>query len=285
MPITFSKVSYTYNPHSPLEFAALNDVNLQIETGSFTALIGRTGCGKSTLVQQINALLLPSQGEIDVEGILVSGDKKKKLKALQIKELRRKVGLVFQFSESQLFEESVEKDVAFGPKNFGLKDEEALEEAHKALERVGLDASFYKRSPFELSGGEARRVAIAGVLACRPKYLILDEPTAGLDPEGAKEMMGLFQKVHEEGVTILLVTHDMNLVLAYCDTAIVMEEGKIAKIATPSSLFGEDLERYSLEKPLLYSFIDGLLKKGMDLDVSSIKDVESLAKAIKRAKP
>ena len=201
MPINFHDVSFIYNRKSPLEYEALKDVSLDIENGSFVALVGRTGCGKSTLIQHINALLNPTSGEVKVDDFCNSSDKKKRTK--KTKELRRHVGLVFQFPEYQLFEDTVEKDVAYGPKNFGMKGPEALEEAHKALRMVGLDESFDKRSPLELSGGEKRRVAIAGILAYRPSYLIIDEPTAGLDPAGALALMDLFEKIHQEGTTII----------------------------------------------------------------------------------
>ena len=197
-------------------------------------------------------------------------------------DLRRNVGLVFQFPENQLFEETVEKDVAFAPKNFGFNEKEALEKAHFALKKVGLGEDFYKRSPFELSGGEKRRVAIAGVLAFLPSVLIVDEPTAGLDPEGAKEMMDLFKEVHEEGTTVILVTHDMNLVLSYASKVIVMENGQIAEITDPLTLFGENLDAYSLEAPLLYRLLLDLNKKGAGIDSSKIKTADDLAKEIAR---
>lgn len=278
MPINFHDVSFIYNRKSPLEYEALKDVSLDIENGSFVALVGRTGCGKSTLIQHINALLNPTSGEVKVDDFCNSSDKKKRTK--KTKELRRHVGLVFQFPEYQLFEDSVEKDVAYGPKNFGMKGAEALEEAHKALRMVGLDESFDKRSPLELSGGEKRRVAIAGILAYHPSYLIIDEPTAGLDPAGALALMDLFEKIHQEGTTIILVTHDMNLVLRYCDKVIVMDQGKIARISTPTELFSEDMERFSLETPLLYSFITQLKQRGMELDEGKIVDCQTLAQQI-----
>ena len=278
MPVNFSNVFYTYNPKTPLESAALNGVDLQIEDGSFTAIVGRTGSGKSTMVQMINALLSPSAGEVTVNEFVNSSDKKKCTKKLY--KVRRQVGLVFQFPEYQLFAETVEKDVAFAPKNFGLKDAEALEEAHKALRQVGLDESFDKRSPFELSGGEKRRVAIAGILAFHPSILVVDEPTAGLDPRGAMEMMELFEEVHKAGATIILVTHDMNIVLRYAQKVFVVEEGKIVRATDPRSLFFEDIEKYSLERPPLYSFVDNISKRGFQLDASKIQDVETLAAEI-----
>ncbi len=278
MPITFSNVFYTYNPKTPLENAALNGVDLTIEDGSFTAIVGRTGSGKSTMVQMINALLSPSQGEVVVNEFINAADKKKRTKKLY--KVRGQVGLVFQFPEYQLFADTVEKDVAFAPKNFGLKEEEALEEAHKALREVGLDESFDKRSPFELSGGEKRRVAIAGILAFHPNILVVDEPTAGLDPRGAFQMMELFEKVHKAGTTVILVTHDMNIVLRYADRVLVVDNGKIVRSSDPETLFFEDIEKYSLETPLLYSFVKGLSKRGFPLDPGKIHDVDSLAAEI-----
>ena len=275
MPIRFSDVFYTYNPKTPLASEALNGVSFEIDDGSFTALVGRTGCGKSTLIQHINALLVPAAGEVVVGEFVNSADKKKRSKKLY--QVRRKVGLVFQFPEYQLFEENVEKDVAFAPKNFGASKEEALAAAHEALKRVGLGENFYKRSPFELSGGEKRRVAIAGILAFHPDILVVDEPTAGLDPRGASEMMDLFETVHKSGTTVILVTHDMNLVLSYADKVIVLDHGKIAKISDPVSLFKEDIEQYSLETPLIHSFVKRLQAKGVDIELGQAKDVESLA--------
>ena len=284
MPIIFRDVCYSYTDKNPMDHLALSHLSFTIETGSFTALVGRTGCGKSTLVQQINALFHPLSGEVEVDGYLNSSDKKKRTK--KNKELRKKVGLVFQFPEYQLFEESVLKDVVFGPKNFGASKEEALAAAKEALALVGLDESFYERSPFELSGGEKRRVAIAGILACHPEYLIVDEPTAGLDPKGSQEMMDLFEDIHRKGTTIILVTHDMNLVLRYCDRVLVLEDGKLVADDKPSAFFQQDMDRYSLETPALYRFLQGLEAKGLKLEQDGITDVDSLAEAIvKTRKP
>lgn len=279
MPISFKDVSYIYNRKSPFEFAALNHVNLDLPDHKFIALVGRTGSGKSTLVSHINALLRPSEGEVNV-GSFINAPKNR-LKSKDIKELRKHVGLVFQFPEYQLFEETVEKDVAFGPKNFGAKGEEAFSLAHQALTRVGLDSSFYERSPFELSGGEKRKVAIAGVLAMKPDTLIVDEPTAGLDPVASMETMDLFKAVQKEGTTLLLVTHDMNLVSRYADIVVVMEDGRVAKIATPLELFSSNLDSYSLELPLLYRCVNDLKERGMNIEQGKINSVQDLAKAIK----
>lgn len=282
MPIIFRDVCYSYTDKNPMDHLALSHLSFTIETGSFTALVGRTGCGKSTLVQQINALFHPLSGEVEVDGYLNSSDKKKRTK--KNKELRKKVGLVFQFPEYQLFEESVLKDVVFGPKNFGASKEEALAAAKEALALVGLDESFYERSPFELSGGEKRRVAIAGILACHPEYLIVDEPTAGLDPKGSQEMMDLFEDIHRKGTTIILVTHDMNLVLRYCDRVLVLEDGKLVADDKPNAFFQQDMDRYSLETPALYRCLQGLEARGLKLEKDGITDVDSLAEAIVKAR-
>ncbi len=278
MPIKYENVSFTYNAKTPFSYEALSSVNLEILDGSFTAIVGKTGCGKSTLIQQLNGLLVPTSGEVIINDYVVAKSRKRRTK--KIKELRKLVGLVFQFPEYQLFEETVEKDVAFGPKNFGASNEGALKSAHQALHLVGLDESFYKRSPFDLSGGERRRVAIAGILALNPNILVLDEPTAGLDPRGAREMMALFKGLHDNGTTVILVTHDMNIVLEYSDTVIVMEDGEVREITTPLELFNKENDRYSLETPLLYKFVKSLSDKGMALDIRMIKDIDSLAAAI-----
>lgn len=278
MPIRFEDVSFLYSPKTPMEKLALSEVSLTIEEGSFTALIGRTGCGKSTLVQHLNALLNPTSGVVYVDEFTNHSEKKKRDK--KVAPLRQKVGLVFQFPEYQLFEETVEKDVAFGPKNFGDDKETALAKAHEALQAVGLDESFYSRSPFELSGGEKRRVAIAGILAMKPKYLVVDEPTAGLDPSGADEMMRLFQKVHEQGTTLILVTHDMDLILPYCSDVIVLDHGKVAKTCKPQDLFEEEVERYSLHTPAVISFANALEKRGYRFDKAKLVSTAELARQI-----
>lgn len=282
MPIKYTDVSFTYNDKTPFSYEALRGVNLEILDGSFTAIVGKTGCGKSTLIQQLNGLLIPSEGEVDVNQYVVSKNRKRRTK--KIKELRKLVGIVFQFPEYQLFEETVEKDVAFGPKNFGLSNEEALKNAHDALRLVGLDDTFFKRSPFDLSGGERRRVAIAGILALKPSILVLDEPTAGLDPRGAREMMKLFKGLHDNGTTVILVTHDMNIVLEYSDTVIVMEDGEVREITTPLQLFNQENDLYSLETPLLYKFVKLLSDQGLKLNLNEIKDIESLGAAIAKAR-
>jgi len=282
MPIVFRSLSYTYAPKSPFQFVALKNINLSLEAGKFIALVGKTGSGKSTLIQQINALLRPSEGEVEVNGFINSADKKRRSK--KVKDLRKHVGLVFQFPEYQLFESTVEKDVAFGPKNFGASKEEALNKAHAALKHVGLDEGFFSRSPFELSGGEKRKVAIAGILAMNPDVLIVDEPTAGLDPAAAKDTMSLFKEINAQGVTVILVTHDMDLVLAYTDIVVVMEQGQIKKVASPSELFSEDLTQYSLQNPRVFAFAKALEKRGLTINLTNVRTIEDLAKAIKEKK-
>jgi energy-coupling factor transport system ATP-binding protein len=282
MPVSFENVSYIYNRKSPFEYAALKGINLVLPDGGFYALVGKTGSGKSTLVSHINALLNPTEGVVKIDDFINCSTKKGRSKDLL--SLRKKVGLVFQFPEYQLFEETVEKDVAFAPRNFGASKEEAIKQAHEALTKVGLDASFYPRSPFELSGGEKRKVAIAGILAAKPKILIVDEPTAGLDPMASLETMDLFSSIHKEGVTIILVTHDMNLVAKYASEVVVLEDGKIDRVSKPSDLFKEDISMYSLETPLLYKVAKDLNAKGYKLDISSISSADDLASQIAKEK-
>ncbi|HEU3929206.1 TPA: ATP-binding cassette domain-containing protein, partial [Streptococcus pneumoniae] len=195
MGIALENVNFTYQEGTPLASAALSDVSLTIEDGSYTALIGHTGSGKSTILQLLNGLLVPSQGSVRVFDTLITSTSKNK----DIRQIRKQVGLVFQFAENQIFEETVLKDVAFGPQNFGVSEEDAVKTAREKLALVGIDESLFDRSPFELSGGQMRRVAIAGILAMEPAILVLDEPTAGLDPLGRKELMTLFKKLHQSG--------------------------------------------------------------------------------------
>lgn len=277
--IKFENVFYIYSPNSPFEYEALNDINLEIKKGSFTCIVGKTGCGKSTLIQEMNGLLFPSKGKVIVDEFVVSSKRKERSKKLQ--KLRKKVGVVFQFSEYQLFEESVEEDVAFGPLNFGVKKEEAIKIAHESLRKVGIKEDYFKKSPFELSGGEKRRVSIAGILALDPEVLVLDEPTAGLDPIGAQEMLSLFKKINEEGKTIVLVTHDMNIVFKYASDVVVMDDGKIKKVTKPEQLFKEDVEQYSLQTPELAKVVHKLLNKGYKLNLSKIVDINSLIEELK----
>ena len=277
MSITFKEVEHIYSENTPFAYHAVKGVNLKITDQSFTAIIGQTGSGKSTLIQHINALLLPTSGSINIDEYLITAtDKPSKLKPL-----RKKAGLVFQFPEYQLFEETIEKDIIFGPMNFGVSEEEAKKIAHNVLKTVGLDESYLNKSPFDLSGGQKRRVAIAGILAMNPDILILDEPTAGLDPQGTNEMMSLFKRINESGKTIILVTHDMNHVLQYCDEVVVMNHGKVEKHDTVTNVFkdSEYLNSLGIDLPIITNFIIKLNNQGFNLD-SSINNIEQLIAAI-----
>lgn len=282
MSIKIENVSYTYSIKTPGEHRALFDIDLTIGDDEFVALIGETGSGKSTLVQHFNGLLYPTSGTVTVGDYVVqSGQKKHK----GIKAMRKHCGLVFQFPEYQLFEESVLKDVSFGPKNFGSTKEEAEEKAKEALFLVGLNETYYERSPFELSGGEKRRVAIAGIIALNPKILVLDEPTAGLDPQGEAEMLKLFNVIYERGTSIVLVTHNMDIVLKYTKRAIVLSQGKIVKDTSPLSLFQDEkfLGSVAIEPPMVFKVAQQLIENGLKLDLKNIIDEHTLALEIKRA--
>lgn len=262
MDIRFEKVDFTYQPNTPFEQRALFSIDLDIKQGSYTAIVGHTGSGKSTLLQHLNALIKPTAGRVLIGDRVIMPDTDNK----NLKPIRQKVGIVFQFPEAQLFEETVAKDIAFGPKNFGATDEEGAELASKMLKMVGLDDSYMERSPFELSGGQMRRVAIAGVLAMEPEVLVLDEPTAGLDPQGRKEMMEMFLRLHkEQGMTIVLVTHLMDDVADYADYVVVLEKGRVVKQGTPQSVFADTqwLKEKQLGVPTAASFSEKLIAKGM----------------------
>ena len=280
MSIKFNNVSYTYNNKSIFSSDALKHINVEfLNNKNFVAIVGKTGSGKSTLIQLINGLLKPTEGEIDSIGYLITP--KKRTTTKKIKELRNKIGIVFQFPEYQLFEETVLKDVMFGPKNYGFSQEECLKTATESLNKVGLDKSFYERSPFELSGGEKRRVAIAGILAIKPEILILDEPTAGLDPIGSFNMMEMFKKIADEGTKIIIVTHDMNIVWKYCDDVAVLDNGEIVFHSSKEELFKQNLEKFNLDKPEIYKYVEELNNLGLKLDINNIKDVDDLIKEIK----
>ena len=301
MPLNLKNVFYIYSQKTPQEKEALDDITLSFENHCFTALIGKTGSGKSTLIQHLNALLLPTSGIVKLGDKIIDMSlvfkkngkvnqramrKKHKAKIKDVKEIRKKVGLVFQFPEYQLFEETVIKDVAYGPKNFGMKEEDAKEAAKDALSLVGLDESFYERSPFELSGGEKRRVAIAGILALKPDILVLDEPTVGLDAKSEENLMNLLISLYEKGTSIILATHNMDVVLQYAKRVIVLDQGKIKKDTTPLELFQDQdfLKTSSLEPPKVFSFALSLKEKGMVIDLTKVKDVSSLALEIVRNK-
>ena len=260
MSIQAKKLNYTYQIGTPLEHVALKDVSINIEDGSYTAIVGHTGSGKSTLLQHLNGLLKPTSGEISINGYTIDNTTKNK----ELGKLRKEVGFVFQFPEAQLFEETVLKDIAFAPKNFGKSEDKAEKIAREKAKLVALPEEVLEKSPFELSGGQMRRVAIAGILAMEPKVLVLDEPTAGLDPEGRHQMMEMFNRLHkDENLTIILVTHQMNDVAEYADHVIVLESGKVIADSTPKELFSDPewLKNHHLNLPQTTDFAYKLFDK------------------------
>lgn len=264
MGITLNNVSYTYQAGTPFEGRALFDVSLTIPKGSYTAFIGHTGSGKSTIMQLLNGLNLPSTGNVVIDDRTITASSKPK----DIKKLRQQVGLVFQFPESQLFEETVLKDVAFGPQNFGISAEIAEQKAREKLAMVGIPESLFEKNPFELSGGQMRRVAIAGILAMEPEVLVLDEPTAGLDPKGRKELMTLFKQLHLSGMTIVLVTHLMDDVSDYATDVHVLEKGQIVISGKPKDIFQDVslLESKQLGVPKITKLAHQLRLRGLSME-------------------
>ncbi|MBZ2175265.1 energy-coupling factor transporter ATPase [Schnuerera sp. xch1] len=260
MIIKLENLNYIYNPNTPFKKIALDNVNLDIDEGDFIGLIGHTGSGKSTLVQHLNGLIKPTSGRVIVDGIDISAEDS------NLREVRQKVGLVFQYPEHQLFEENIYKDIAFGPKNLGLDDDEVELRVKKAMESVGLNFIELKdRSPFELSGGQKRRVAIAGVLAMQPKVLVLDEPTAGLDPRGRDDILGGIKRLYkEEGITIILVSHSMEDIARLVNKIVAMHNGKIAMKGEAREVFKqpEKLEELGLGIPQITSFMKKYKMKG-----------------------
>ncbi|MFV0499839.1 MAG: energy-coupling factor transporter ATPase [Bacilli bacterium] len=245
MSIEFKDVTYQYTSQVDTLIPVLNNINLEIENGEFACIIGHTGSGKSTLVQNINALLQPLSGTIVVNEYEIKSEKLK-----QVSKLRKQIGMAFQFAENQLFEETLIKDVMFGPLNFGFSEEEAYENAKIALHRVGIDESLFERSPYELSGGQMRRVALAGILSYNPSIIILDEPTVGLDPIGQIQMMELFKNLNDEGKTIIMISHNLNDVLEYAKRVIMLDEGKIVFDGSVSEFFTNDeINGVNIEMP------------------------------------
>lgn len=281
MSIEIKNLEYIYMPRTPFERVALKNINLEIEKKSFTAIVGHTGSGKSTLVQHFNGLLAPSAGSILVDGCNINE------KSAQAKLARRKIGMVFQYPEHQLFEETVYADIAFGPKNLGLSEEEIELSVKKAMQFVQLDYETYKdRSPFQLSGGQMRRVAIAGVIALNPEYLILDEPTAGLDPRARTQLLSRIAALHKEGIGIVMVSHNMDDVAKLADQVIFMKQGEVTLQADPQIAFSayEKLKEAGLEVPQITSLLQTLKNHGMSVhtDVFSFDQaVRDVYKAIK----
>lgn len=272
MAIKVEHLNHIYGQDTIFEQYALKDVSLTIEDGEFVGLIGHTGSGKSTLTQHLNGLLKASSGDILYNGTSIYSE------GYSLKELRSHVGLVFQYPEHQLFEVDVFSDVCFGPKNLGLEKEEIERRTREALRLTGLDESFYKQSPFELSGGQKRRVAIAGVLAMQPEVLILDEPTAGLDPKGREEILGLVARLHEEkGMTVILVSHSMEDVARYVSRLIVMNHGEKAFDGTPKEIFRhyKELEAMGLAAPQITYVVQALRERGIPID----QDITTVSEA------
>jgi len=265
MPIRIEHVNYIYNEGTSFEKKALDDICLRIEDGQFIGLIGHTGSGKSTLVQHLNGLLRATSGRI------FFGEQDIYADGFRMKELRRRVGLVFQYPEYQLFEAEVLTDVCFGPKNLGLSEDEAKEKARQALEAVGIGEESFARSPFDLSGGQKRRVAIAGILAMEPEVLVLDEPTAGLDPRGRDEILGLLEQLHRERhITVILVSHSMEDVANYADRIVVMDRGKVLLDDVPANVFvrTEVLEQAGLAAPSVTYIMQALRQAGWSVNTS-----------------
>ena len=272
MSIQVKNLSHIYSEGMPYETIALSDISFEIETGSFLGIIGHTGSGKSTLIQHLNGLLKPKSGAIIVDGVDITGSN------VKLRDIRRMIGLVFQYPEYQLFEETVEKDVAFGPLNLGLSQEEASERVKEALSLVGLSfEEIGQRSPFDLSGGQKRRVAIAGVIAMKPKVLILDEPTAGLDPKAHRDILTMIRNVHEsERNTIVLVSHNMGDIAAMAEKVLVIDRGRLALSGTPAEVFAqtETLFSLGLGLPPAAEFIEALKQKGVPIKGQAL-DLES----------
>ncbi len=271
MELTLKNVSYSYNPDAPEPVYAVRDVSLTIRSGDFAALIGHTGSGKSTLIQFMNGLLKPTEGQVLFNGEDIFEKK------YPLKTLRQKVGLVFQYPEHQLFEETVLKDICFGPKNMGLSKEEQEERARHAMKLVGLAESYEDKSPFELSGGEKRRVAIAGVLAMKPECLILDEPTAGLDPAGRDDILGTVRALSdEEGIAVVLVSHSMEDVAVYAERLFVMKKGELLYDDTPKAVFRhyKELEQIGLSAPQVTYIAHALREKGFDVSEDAMTVAE-----------
>lgn len=281
MSVKFNDVCHEYSPNSPFSYVALDHVTLELPMNKIVAIVGNTGSGKSTLVQHLNALLKPTSGSIEILDRTIKADEK----ATNLKALRKLVGLVFQFPEYQLFEETIAKDICFGPKNFGVSEEESMVRARAALKQVGLDESYLERSPFELSGGQKRRVAIAGILAMDPEIIVLDEPTAGLDPQGTKQMMRLFYDLNKKfNKTVYIVTHDMEHVLNYCDEVIVMRDGHMIHQSDVVSFFAkkELLNELHIAPPQIIKAKMMLEEKGFTISKENTLEalVESIIKGV-----
>ena len=274
--IRFENVNYIYSGGTTFEKQALKDVSFAVESGSFIGVIGHTGSGKSTLIQHLNGLMEPTKGRVYFEGKNIHDDN------YDIKSLRGKVGLCFQYPEHQLFETTILEDVCFGPMNFGASKEEAVKAAKEALKDVGISEELFGKSPFELSGGQKRRVAIAGILAMKPEYFILDEPTAGLDPEGRVQLLELLKRLNQEqGITIILVSHSMEDIASYVDRMIVMNRGRVEFDGDKEEVFShqEELEQMGLSVPFFRLLANDLKEKGFPVE-GEILTLEDARRAI-----
>ena len=281
MDITFENVTYIYQDQTPFAHKALDNISFHIPSGKFVAIIGHTGSGKSTLIQHLNGLITPSSGKVTVGDFILTNNEKPE----HMKSLRSKVGVVFQYPEHQLFEETVEKDIAFGPENFGVPAEEITKRTHKAIQQVGLSEDFLTRSPFDLSGGQMRRVAIAGVLAVQPDVLVLDEPTAGLDPRGQKEIMDMFYHMHhEQQLTTILVTHSMEDALQYADHVIILNKGTLYMEGQPEDVFiqNETLQKVDLDVPEVIHFLQQFEQKFGQHIPFERQSIQQIAQSIQR---
>jgi energy-coupling factor transport system ATP-binding protein len=288
MDILLQNVEYRYQANTPFERLALRDVTIDIPSGTYLAVIGHTGSGKSTVLQHLNGLLKPTKGSVTIgDTVIMAGEKKKSLK-----HVRQKVGIVFQFPEHQLFEETIEKDICFGPMNFGVSEEEAKERAKAVIKQVGLSEDLLQQSPFDLSGGQMRRVAIAGVLAMEPDVIVLDEPTAGLDPRGRKEIMNMFYDLHKERqLSTILVTHSMEDAAHYAEQIVVLDNGEVYKKGTPGEIFSspEGLMELGLDVPEVIRFqrrFEDTFQLKLDKICLTMEQLtEAIAESLKRGVP
>ena len=270
MSLIVNDVWHIYQEGTPNESIALQGINLTINKGEFLGIVGHTGSGKSTLIQHLNGLLKPTKGQVLVDGLELHSKENKK----RLREIRMKVGIVFQYPEYQLFEETIEKDIAFGPKNLGLEEKEVKQRVKKAMKLMNLDYQALKDvSPFDLSGGQKRKVAIAGVLAMEPEYLILDEPAAGLDPKGREEFLELINHLHQEGLTVIMVSHSMDDIARYAKRMIVLHQGRLALEGTPKEVFThvDELESMGVSVPTLTKLLPALKAKGLPVNTELIE--------------
>lgn len=285
MKITFDQVTYDYSIKTPYQYRALNQVSTTFTESKFYAIVGQTGSGKSTLIQHLNAILKPTEGQLKIGDTNIT----KKTKSKKLAPVRKKVGIVFQFAEHQLFEDTVEKDIIFGPLNYGTDKEAAIQKAESLMDLLSMDRSLLKKSPFELSGGQKRRIAIAGVLAMEPEILVLDEPTVGLDPKGQHDMMELFNDIHENlGITVILISHQMDIVLKYADEVKVIKAGEIVAEDKPVNIFTnkELLNQTHLEPPNIIKLQQAVEAK-YDMKFDQIATSEEMFKDMyeKQVKP